>query len=580
VPVVVVGGQRFAAPLQRERHVSKRKLAMTEFAHSRAIGLAGANATPQQVEQLQAAVLATHELAEYGAASGTLDKDDHAWEYWERFSKQYGWEPLISPEFARTHSHEISQRLAIFQAWVYPQLRGKNQADAKPRSVFNGYVLAIVRILGREHVPMPKAKVIERSLAGIMRTFKEIYGHQALMPGRKQPLTPAMWARIEGLAEGSPLPGRANWSPATRLRDRNLIRLGRLLWRTGHRLGEIVWHPSGEINYLTRACLSISKADGRKIAQPSSADWRALQPGDCVLLAPCTSKSDQFGEEHCPFPSILPYDGSGLDAAAGIRDIELEQPCLAADRSTTPLFCEASGAPYSYSMLHNDLRALLTALFGKTYAGAFSWHSIRIGLACALCAADAPDAVIQLICRWASPDSLKVYRQMGIEKNIYWVTKAHSVTFDATRVNNIPALDRMSQMQEQAEVFDADAASPIVRGVASPAVTPRPPLMRPMSSFVIPGGTVQAHSTDDEGLVGLSVTVPRSYWSASDISPDEPARIPCVVAAECAREFRHPDGSRSRTYLLEWRKQYFPIKRDALLRVCLTATQRTNLHVN
>jgi hypothetical protein len=38
-----------------------------------------------------------------------------------------------------------------------------------------------------------------------------------------------------------------------------------------------------------------------------------------------------------------------------------------------------------------------------------------------------------------------------------------------------------------------------------------------------------------EGLVGLSVSAPRSYWSASDISADEPARIPCVVAAECAR---------------------------------------------
>ena len=68
VPVVVVGGQRFAAPLQRERRVSKRKLAMMEFAHTRAIALASQNATPQQVEQLQAAVLATHELAEYGAA--------------------------------------------------------------------------------------------------------------------------------------------------------------------------------------------------------------------------------------------------------------------------------------------------------------------------------------------------------------------------------------------------------------------------------------------------------------------------------------------------------------------------------
>ena len=437
---------------------------MMEFAHSRAIGLAGANATPQQLEHLQAAVLATHELAEFGAASGTLDKDDHAWEFWERFSKQYGWDPLISPEFARTHPHEISQRLAIFQAWAYPQLRGRNQADAKPRSVFNGYVLAVVRMFGREHVPMPKAKAIERSLAGIMRTFKAIHGHEALMPGRKQPFTPAMWQRIEDLAEGTPLAGRAAWSPVTRLRDRNLLRLGRVLWRTGHRLGEIVWHPSGELNYLTRACVSISKADGRKIAQPSSADWRGLQPGDCILLAPCTSKSDQFGEEHCPFPSILPYDGLGHGRCRQHPRYRVGAALRGSARRTTPLFCDAAGAPYSYAMLHNDLRALLTAVYGKAYAGAFSWHSIRIGLACALCAADAPDAVIQLICRWASPDSLKVYRQMGIEKNIFWVSKAHSVTFDATRVNNIPALDRVSEMQEQVAAFANGAASSSHRG--------------------------------------------------------------------------------------------------------------------
>ena len=572
VPVVMIGSQRFAAPLQRDRRTSKRKLAMLEFAHARASTLASQTATPEQMDDLRAAVLATHELAEYGAASGTLDKDDHAWEYWERFCKQYGWDPLISPEFARLKPHEVSQRLAIFQAWVYPQLRGRNQPDAKPRSVFNGYVLAIVRILGREHVPMPKAKVVERNLAGIMRTFKVIYGHEALMPGRKQPFTPAMWARIESLPEGAPLPGRAVWSPLTRLRDRNLLRLGRTLWRTGHRLGEIVWHPSGEINYLTRASLSISKRNGRKIAVPTAEDWRALVPGDSILLAPCTSKSDQFGEEHCPFPSILPFDGLDTDAAAAIRDIELEQPCAPADRKTTPLFSDAQGVPYSYAMLHNDLRALLAALFGSAFSKAFSWHSIRIGLACALCAADAPDAVIQLICRWASPDSLKVYRQLGIEKNVFWVTKAHAVTFDATRVNNLPALDTMDALQEQAAIFaDAPSPSPLAR---APPVTPRA-----SRSYVIQGGTVQAHPSDREGVVGLTALVPRSFWNVDDVSPDEPALIPCVVVAECAREFLHPDGTRARTYLIEWHSQYFPIKREPLLRVCLSASQRAALYL-
>mmetsp|Transcript_25601 Transcript_25601/g.51388 ORF Transcript_25601/g.51388 Transcript_25601/m.51388 type:complete len:225 (-) Transcript_25601:1477-2151(-) len=193
MPVVVVGGQRFAAPARRSHTcVSKRKHAILEFAHSRALTLASSSATPEQLEHLQSAVVATSELAEYGAAAGTLEKDDHAWEYWDRFSTLYGWDPLITPEFASAHPHEVAQRLAIFQSWVYPQLRGRNQPDAKPRTVFNSYVLAIVRIFGRAHVPMPKAKSIERSLAGILRSFKTIYGHEALMPGRKQPFTPSM----------------------------------------------------------------------------------------------------------------------------------------------------------------------------------------------------------------------------------------------------------------------------------------------------------------------------------------------------------------------------------------------------
>jgi hypothetical protein len=291
------------------------------------------------------------------------------------------------------------------------------------------------------------------------------------------------------------------------------------------------------------------------------------------LLAPCTSKSDQFGEEHCPFPSILPFDGLETSAAAAVRDIELEQPCTPDMRRKTPLFCDTHGAPYSYAMLHNDLRAVLTAIFGARFAKAFSWHSIRIGLACALCAADAPDAVIQLICRWASPDSLKVYRQMGIEKNMFWVAKAHAVTFDATRVNNLPALDHMEHMCAQAAVFHDATSAP-----ATPA-TPATPLPTPrvVRVYAIHGGTVQAHPCDREGVVGLHVLVPRTFWSVHDISAQEPARIACEVIAECAREFQHPDGERTRTYLLAWNSQYFPIKRAALLDRCLTGAQRAGL---
>ena len=576
MPTIMVGGQRFAAPAQRkERATSARKQAMLAHAHDRANAMAGAHATDEQRANLADAVVATHELAEFGAASGTLDKDDHAWEYYERFCGVYGFDPIFTAEFARRCPDEVSERLAIFQAWVYPQLRGRNgRADAKPRTVFNNYVLAVVRVFGRAHVPMPKAKSVERNLAGIMRSFKLTYGVEHLMPGRKQPLTPAMFAKIEALRDGAVLRGRRQaWSPSTRWRDSIILRLGRVLWRTGHRLGEIVYHPSGEINYLTRSSLSITKADGRKITTPTSADWRALASGDVVLLAPCASKSDQFGEQHCPFPSVLPHDGSDTSAAAAVRDIELEQPCPAHMRKTTALFSDESGKPFTYAVLHRELRLVLTALLGAQVASTLTWHSIRIGLACSLHAADCPDAVIQLICRWSCPESLHVYRQMGIDKNIYWTEKAQHVTFDATRVNNLPALDNDGALYETMVAFGDGFDTPVAPAPA--AQTPRL-----TESYVIPGGHVRAHPSDDLGLVGLTVAIPRSFWKESDLVGYSQASFDCPVVAECDREFLHPDRTRARTYLFEHHGQYFPIKRSDLIANCLTRTQRESLQLS
>ena len=574
MPTVTVGGQTFAAPAGRkERATSLRKLSMLQLAVQRAAKLAAPTADADQKDGLVDAVLATHELAEHGAAYGTLEIDDHAYLFWDRFCGLYGWSPTFDgdAEWIRTHQDEVTQRLAIFQAWVYPQLAGRGgRADAKPRTVFNNYVLAVIRILGREHLPMPKAKLIEKSLAGLMRSFKQIYGVEHLMPGRKQPFTPAMWSKIESMPEQQLLAGRKAWSPANRLRDRTILRLGRVLWRTGHRMGEIVFHPSGEVNYLTRKCVSIRKASGRAIPVPTDADWRALTPGDVVWLAPCPSKSDQFGEEHCPYPSVLPYDGKPDSAAAAVRDIELELPCRPEDRASTPLFCDAQLQPLTYAVMHRELRTLLAALYGERFAAAFSWHSVRIGLACALHAAGCPDPMIQLICRWACPASLKIYRQMGVSENVNWTNLARTAQFDAARVNNIPALDNDERMLQNIQEF---AGSPVQPGTpGTPLRAPRDaPRDAPATSYAIPGGTVLATAQDANGLVGLQVGIFNNFWPGYDRG-----RTKCLVEARCLREFRHPDGVRCLTYLVEYNGTYWPIKHTGLLD-CLAQDVRRGL---
>ena len=106
---------------------------------------------------------------------------------------------------------------------------------------------------------------------------------------------------------------------------------------------------------------------------------------------------------------------------------------------------------------------------------------------------------------------------------------------------------------------------------------PSPTPTRGFRTYAVPGGTVQAHPSDREGLVGMHVDVPRTFWARHDVAAFPNASFPCVVAAECVREFRHPDGHRARTYLLQEGDQYFPIKRASLLDTCLSAAQRASL---
>jgi hypothetical protein len=146
-----------------------------------------------------------------------------------------------------------------------------------------------------------------------------------------------------------------------------------VLWRSGHRLGEIVKGPTDEISYLTRSCVTFSIA-GVLLTEPTSAQLGLLRPGDFVLLAPCASKPDQFGEEHCPFPSVLPFDATASSAALAVAAIERERPCHGSARLTTPLFAMADVRPYSYSALNRRVHELLHGIFGPAVANTLSWH--------------------------------------------------------------------------------------------------------------------------------------------------------------------------------------------------------------
>lgn len=300
------------------------------------------------------------QLSQFGAAEGTLAKDDRAWDQWTIFSEVYGFDPVVSREIAVQHSDLLASRLGLFLLWVYPRIKGKGRADAHPRSVLNNYPVAIVRILKRDHkLPVPRAATYEAEVKGLLRGYKRIYGTLALAPKRRQPMTRSLWARVEQLQQGQALTGRGRWLASQAHLDKVGVRLGRILASTAHRLGEVVAYSS-EISYLTREHVTY-RIGGIIYVDPEPSTLTQMAAGDMVFLAPCSSKPDQFGEEHCTFPSVMRFDGP-LSAAAAVRDIEIEKPCRGLHRRTMPLFADENGAPYDYYTLNKWLREVLTAL--------------------------------------------------------------------------------------------------------------------------------------------------------------------------------------------------------------------------
>ena len=143
----------------------------------------------------------------------------------------------------------------------------------------------------------------------------------------------------------------------------------------------------------------------------------------------------------CNFMSVLPFTGKADCAAEGIVALELAAPCHGDARKVTALFTDECGQPYTYARLNRMFHTLMVALFSTSVAATLSWHSIRIGLASSLREAGCPDPIIQILCRWASLESLQTYALIKTSKHIHWMDRAADVEVDALRAHNLPALD-------------------------------------------------------------------------------------------------------------------------------------------
>ena len=417
--------------------------ASRHFANQRAAALAADNSEGAfhcPVELLASLCGASDEWVDYGVNAATFEKDDLAWSHWVRFcTTVLDTTPYRTAAMMLSDPGREADLLGMFTLWIYPQLVPRSNARrwANPRSAL-AHARAIIRTFGRWGVRMPTVKALLARTHGLMRAYINVYGPHALTPSRKEPWLRSMTTDVAGIPAGSTIGGR-EWQPTGAL-ETSVVDLICILYYTALRFAEAAKHLSGEIRYIVRDSLVWHiAAVAASLKDPSVADLNTVRPGDSFEIIVPLSKSDQFGEIHCPFPIPIEFSRDSLSAFQRILAIELREPCHGTARESRPLIARPDGQPYTHGILDPTLHAVLVFLYGEQVARRYSWHSMRIGLACALRAAGCPPDVIMLICRWMSVKSLHSYSRKGLSEHIEWTAKALAANVDARQAATFAA---------------------------------------------------------------------------------------------------------------------------------------------
>lgn len=470
---------------------------------------------------LEAISGAIDDTVELGVNPNTAKFDERAWSFFELVCEKAGTNPCRTGQEVREYPERNAHLLAMLVLHAFAVCKPKSRRNQfiKPNSAL-AYALAIIRIFGRWNVKMPGYKFVVKAVDGLKRMYIAFHGTYSLAPKRAENMTFAMVARLNRIPiDGTETIGTLQWVDAAH--DVFIFRrLNIFMIFTAFRLGEIVGSGLDEIYFLTWSSL-MWFINGVYLRNPTKRQLLAMRPGlDGLLCFPPRSKPDQWGETHCPFPVRLTFELTELNPCAALRDMELRIGLTVKDRETQPLFCDASGAPYTHNYLHTMLRSVIGHQYGAAVASLYTWHSYRSGLATALHAAKVDDAMIMLICRWMCVESLHVYRRMGTREHETHINAASAMNVSAIQTANVVRVDghpeyaalfadlslNTSQNSKLFQTALADSAGqslPLAPHAAQPPHHPvRPPLVAPVLLKALP----------EPIQVGDAVIIPAELW--------------------------------------------------------------------
>ena len=136
---------------------------------------------------------------------------------------------------------------------------------------------------------------------------------------------------------------------------------------------------------------------------------------------------------------LVDYSNPRNFAAAWIK-WEISHPCTITQRATWPAFSPSGdNKPFTTDMIHRDFK-LIVGVACDEDAKEVRFHDFRATLATKLVDDGQPDAVIQAILRWKTPDSIRVYAEMAPSK--------YAALVEKTTTTRAPSLARTREPPE------------------------------------------------------------------------------------------------------------------------------------
>jgi hypothetical protein len=406
---------------------------------------------------------------------GSQRQMDSNMRLWGRYCQHMG-TPAWRPDAGALSPNDKMREIVLsagFIPWALTRMRGRRgNSRAKPSSAYSAY-LGVRRSHSQHGIMMVDAKLVRTTLKRMCRRHIKDFGARSLIPKRKEPFTYAMITALCGVKGDLPevkngtMLGRTciKWNSQHGRALRCALVLGA---RTGMRKSEITLDAGQSFDgtCASRANLSWSLR-GKLYITPPLGLLRAPQRGDYAILVPPLSKADQFGEVWGSSPIYLSWQADEpLCAFDALAAIELHDPVNGAARELIPLISPDGAQPFRGTVLATLLAQMIAIVVGKERAKLYSFHSMRIFLACSLLASKATAPQIMALCRWQTEESLAIYARLNPDSYTSLLERSLRADVGSVSTANLPTLSGENTLRELFMAADEELSDAKVTAAA------------------------------------------------------------------------------------------------------------------